>query len=924
VAEAINPPEFSGPGSFEYTDSQLEAIRHVDGNLQIIACAGSGKTQVISERVAEILVQKKNEGIQPANLVAFTFTDRAAAALKDRIAQRIRNRLGQIPGLAELYVGTIHGYCLDLLQRRVPEYFKYQVLTEVQTRLVVDRNSQRSGMGSLGLRRYIDSDRYIDAMNLLREGIIDWNQLSTNKVVAALHTYEGLFAQKRYLDYTAIVSKAVQLVETSAELRSELKGRVRYLVVDEYQDVNPLQERLIRALHDLGANLCVVGDDDQTLYQFRGTDINNILDFRKRYPAVHTVTIAENFRSSRGIVEAARKVIAANVKRLPKQMESAGHQEFVRGDILCQTFPNPEAEATWIASRIRDMLGQPFVDEAHGQARGLAYSDFAVLLRSAKNNAGPILDALKGARIPAVVVGYNNLFERPEIGAAVALFAFVAGAIEDGPLTSAWAQAGIGFTAEDWARAVALMRVRRDWPTNERRALYTLQRTYLDFLEALRLREERIPTEQGEIIFYNLGKFSQVISDYEQVHFHSDPAEKHRSFHQYLVHQAPGYYPEGAQDQALIKPDAVQVMNVHQAKGLEWPVVFIPALLRNRFPAAGIGGPSVWSLVPPTAVLNASDYQGGIEEERRVLYVALTRAQRYLYCSWAPVAGKNNRYARPSAFVGEIARTDLILTRLPERQPDVLLRPTPRRKVVNLALTFSQFKYFQQCPYQFKVRFLYGFNAPLAEALGFGKSQHDALAEIHQRSLAGDIPRDDEVPGIVDRHLNAPFAYPALRETLREAGVRNVGRYLRDNRPNLARLEHAEQVIELDLGDGIIVNGRIDLIRNLDTGETAIVDFKSNERAQDEDVTRMQLHVYTLGYKELTGRAADLVEVHELEKGRVVVREEVNSSLEVETAAEIRRAGAALRQNLLPRLADWTEVCSQCDFHGICRDKVNA
>jgi DNA helicase-2/ATP-dependent DNA helicase PcrA len=190
--------------------------------------------------------------------------------------------------------------------------------------------------------------------------------------------------------------------------------------------------------------------------------------------------------------------------------------------------------------------------------------------------------------------------------------------------------------------------------------------------------------------------------------------------------------------------------------------------------------------------------------------------------------------------------------------------------------------------------------------------------------LAGNIPRDDEVPGIVDRHLNAPFAYPALRETLREAGVRNVGRYLRDNRPNLARLEHAEQVIELDLGDGIIVNGRIDLIRNLDTGETAIVDFKSNERAQDEDVTRMQLHVYTLGYKELTGRAADLVEVHELEKGRVVVREEVNSSLEEETVVEIRRAGAALRQNLLPRLAEWTEVCSQCDFHGICRDKLNA
>jgi DNA helicase II / ATP-dependent DNA helicase PcrA len=924
MAEVLVPTAPEDHGSIPYTATQLDAIQHIDGNLQIIACAGSGKTQVISERVAEILERKKEEGIRPANIVSFTFTERAAAALKDRIAQCIRARLGEIPGLAELYVGTIHGYCLDLLQRHVPEYFKYQVLTEVQTRLVVDRNSNKSGMGGLGLKRYVDSKRYIDAINLLREGVIDWKALQGHKVVDALEMYERLLADKHYLDYTAIMSKAVELIEGDPSLRAELADRVRYLIVDEYQDVNPLQERLIRALHELGARVCVVGDDDQTLYQFRGTDITNILEFRHRYPDVRTVTIAENFRSSVGIVDVGRQVVARNVRRLPKEMESAGSQEFVRGDILCQTFSDPHEEANWIAERIGTMLGLGFADDPKAEPRGLAYSDFAVLFRSVKNNAGPILDALRRAGLPAVIVGYNNLFERFEIKACVALFAFMAGDAGEDQLASAWTAAGVGFSQGDWAAALAIMRTRRQWPSSERRALYTLQRTFLDFLEALKLREERIPSADGEVIFYNLGKFSQVISDYEQIHFHSDPQEKHRSFYQYLLHQAPDYYPEGAQDQALVKPVAVQVMNIHQAKGLEWPVVFIPALLKNRFPAAAIGGPSVWDIVPSPVVLNAADYKGGVEEERRVLYVAITRAQRYLYCSWAPITGKHNRYMKASPFVSELTRTERVLTRLPERKLPPPLPARPRKAIMNLALSFSKFKYFQECPYQFKLRFLYGFNAPLAEALGFGKSQHDALAEIHQRSLAGDIPKNTEVPEIVDRHLHVPFAYPSLRETLREAGIRNIDRYLTENRPNLGRLEHAEQVVELDLGDGIIVNGRIDLIRNLDTGETAIVDFKSNERVQDEDVSRMQLHVYTIGYRELTGRSADLIEVHELDKGRVIVREQVNPQLELETVEDIRRAARALRSNTLPRLTDWGETCSKCDFRGICRDKASA
>jgi len=909
------------PGAaIPYTPAQLEAIGSVDGNLQIVACAGSGKTQVISERVAEILERKRADGITPRNIVAFTFTDRAAAALKDRISTRIRARFGEVTGLADMYVGTIHGYCLQLLQGYVPEYFKYQVLTEVQTRLLVDRNFDKCGMKGLGLKRWVESKLFIDVVNMLREADVDPQALAGHPTVDALAKYEALLSDKRFLDYASIMANAVRMVENDPQIRNELAARVKYLVVDEYQDVNPLQERLIRALHNLGAQVCVCGDDDQTLYQFRGSEIRNILDFSKRYPGVRSVTIDDNFRSSSGVVDLARSVIAANdPDRLLKVMQSAGNQDFARGDILCQQFPDDGAEAQWIAARIKAMVGMPFIDEPGHAPRGLALSDFAILLRSVKGNGGPILAALKAAGLGAVVVGFNNLFERPEIQAAVALFGYFSGAVTETDLASAWKVASVGYSDNDWVAALTLIRKRKTWPQESRRALYTLQRTFLDFLTALSLREERVPSTEGEIIYYNFGKFSQVISDYEQIHFHSEPAAKHDSFYRFLISQAPGYYPEGAQDQALVRPDAVQVMTVHQAKGLEWPVVFVPALLRNRFPAAGVGGKSVWHVLPQAAVRNAAGYRGGLPEERRVLYVALTRSQRFLYCSFGPVPG-NRRFQRASDFVAEITRTQLILTRPPAEHLPPPLRPSPKRSVTNMGITFSQFKYFKECPYQFKLRFLYGFNAPLEEALGYGKSLHDTLAEIHKQALAGTIPTDDDVPDFVRRHLHVPFAYPKLRDALEAAAIRTIGQYLGQNRGHLNKLEHAEQVVELELGDGIIVNGRIDLIRHTDTGEIAVVDFKSNERSQDEDVSRTQLHIYTVGYRALTGRSADLIEVHELERGRVQ-REIVDEAMERTTLAEIGLAAASLRSNHLPRLASWSpKACGRCDFRGICRE----
>jgi len=287
----------------KYTSAQLRAIQTIDNNLQIIACAGSGKTQVISRRIVEIL----RRGVQPGTIVAFTFTERAAAELKDRIQRLCMEEMKKDTGLAEMFVGTIHAYCLNLLQQPpVYKFLKYSLLTEVQQRLQIDRNSVKSGLTSAPLlkggtlKRHLDSYLYQQILGVLGEGTVDMTQVPAG-VKDAVAAYDRLCEAHRHLDYTTIIAAAIAELENNRALRDKVATQLNYLVVDEYQDVNPLQERLIENLHRIGANICVVGDDDQTVYQWRGSEVDNIIHFAERYPEVKRERLNENFRSSGGV-----------------------------------------------------------------------------------------------------------------------------------------------------------------------------------------------------------------------------------------------------------------------------------------------------------------------------------------------------------------------------------------------------------------------------------------------------------------------------------------------------------------------------------------------------------------------------------------------------------------------------------------------
>ena len=908
----------------DLTPSQRRAIEHAGGNLQLIACAGSGKTEVVARRVVYLLTPGATGGLAPRNIIAFTFTDKAAAELKERIITRCREALGVVPGLAEMFVGTIHAFCLELLKMEAPKYLKYEVLNEVQQGLFVDRHSQQSGLTKstdlqgVPLKRYRDTPHYLTALSILREADLNDASLNGCSVLSGLEEYRSLLDDRSYLDYSSILEAAVDVMTNEEPVRKRLAERVRYVIVDEYQDVNPVQEAIIWLLHDLGAKVCVVGDDDQTIYQWRGSDVQNILSFASRYPNVESIALEENFRSSEGVVETARAFIGQNAERLPKEMKPSGAQDYETGDIVALSFNSPDEEACYIAETIRALRGVT-IREDHGE-RGISWSDMAVLFRSVKRNGEPITRALEAAGIPFVVAGMTNLFSAAEAEAARQLFYFMADhlGVDSTVVERAWLDARLGMDPVDLKRAIAnaaKAKALLTEPDQKRWGLYSIQRLFLAFLEDAGVREERVPDGRGEVAFYNLGKFSQLISDFETIHYHSKPAEKYASFADFLQYRAEDAYPEGWQENQYANPDAVRIMTVHQAKGMQWPAVFVPALLKNRFPAKRPGGRTVWHLLPRAGIKGQVRYEGTLEDERRLFYVAMTRSQKFLHVTWAPVPS-NRLFQERSEFWDDLLASKWVKRRRPDYAARKRLPPTPRSGVSNVVFSFSDLKYFFECRYQFKLRILYGFNAPIHEALGYGKSLHDALAEVHARAIRGDVATDSEVPQLVGTHLHVPYAYPALKRTLEAAAEHVLRDYLRDNRALFDKIEFSEKQVEISLGDGVTVNGRIDLVRRIDTGETTIVDLKSNDRAQAEDVTETQLHVYALGYQELTGRRPDYVEVYELEERKRKPRS-VDDDFIADVKQRVRAAAAALRQGALP--ADpWPKKCAACDYRGMC------
>ena len=374
----------------------LAAVRHRGSHVQIIASAGSGKTEVVAQRVADLMAT----GTDPAGIIAFTFTERAADELKARISARVEERLGpdSLDRLGAAFVGTIHAYCLRLLQQRVPRYETYDVLDDKRLTAFLCREAHRMGLKDLTGKLFTSIKVFLSNLEVLENELLPLTSLADPFREMAEGFYSTL-EQYRLLTYGQQIAHAVAALQDPA-IADSVHATLRHLIVDEYQDVNPAQERLIEILAGPQVDLCVVGDDDQAIYQWRGSDVRNIVEFVDRYPRVRTFRITVNRRSRPSIVGASAAFAGTIAGRLEKEMRAIRDPSAT--EIMSWTAPTEAEECARIAQSAQRL-----------HAAGLPYRDIAILVRT--RAAYPeLLHALDEHGVPVQPGGRTGLFERPE------------------------------------------------------------------------------------------------------------------------------------------------------------------------------------------------------------------------------------------------------------------------------------------------------------------------------------------------------------------------------------------------------------------------------------------------------------------------------------------------------------------------------
>lgn len=383
----------------QLTAEQEKAIREIDHNLQIIACAGSGKTEVITRRIANILKSKPD--VKPENIVAFTFTNKAAESMKKRIEDALE---GYASHIDSMYVGTIHSFCKYILDNYTEKFRGYKILDTVKSHLFVERYYKECGMSDLHLDCYPRNIiLFLECIDKMVDAYAD-SDAWTQEQKDVLDKYINCLYSHGYIDFSLMIFETLRQIDTNPAAKDFISN-IKYLIVDEYQDVNDLQETLIRRFAEYGANICVVGDDDQTIYQFRGSNANNIITFSKRYDNVHQIFLDKNFRCAPGIVDVAKCVIKNNTKRLSKEMVSGVKD--AKETIEAQRYPDKKYQFKGISKQI---------EKLHGE--GIPYDEMAVLIRKSKV-ISKICEEMDKAGIPYETESSAGFFESKYFGLLV-------------------------------------------------------------------------------------------------------------------------------------------------------------------------------------------------------------------------------------------------------------------------------------------------------------------------------------------------------------------------------------------------------------------------------------------------------------------------------------------------------------------------
>jgi DNA helicase-2/ATP-dependent DNA helicase PcrA len=954
------------------TMEQRGAVEFGEGPLLIVAGAGTGKTHVLTARIVQLIASGR---AKPHEILALTFTEKAAATMQERVD------LYTPLGLNDAAIRTFHSFGDEVFREFALELGRsgeLRVLSPAEQVIFVREHL----FSDLPLKRYrpagdplrhvralldlfgrardddISPEDYVAFASKMAEEAGDdaaRDEAEAQTELAATYAaYSALKERRGVIDFGDQIALSLRVLRDHPSAAHRLAERYRYVLVDEFQDTNDAQFKLIERLVEPHRNLTVVGDDDQSIFAWRGATLSNFDAFRLAYPDARVVTLTENRRSGQGLLDAAYSLIKNNPDRLEERL---GIDKKLRGreptdavEVDHLQFASGAEEAEAIADRIAEAAIRT----------GRKLGDFAVLVRN-NSDATRVLNSLARRGLPAHFSGGGQLYDREEIRLLVSFLNAVA-APSDSPHVYFLAISSLyAFPPAELAK-LAEAQTRRQRPLRElfeevaregatgfssaavataqklvddlehyaaRATEVTTAELLFDFLERSKLLDRyrdpdsALAEEQGR----NVAKFLRLVQSAGKA-LPSDRA----SFvvpHLQLLRDA-GDDPAAADFEQ--SESAVNVLSIHKAKGLEFGIVYLVVATEERLP----GGLRLPDLRMPEALARTpqSDRDRHVAEERRLAYVAMTRAKDAFFFTSATDYG-GTRGHRPSRFIGEAlgrrpAARSIRLAAYDELQrfaapPATVDSPLPRLGADNvLTLSYTEIDDYRRCP----LRYRYAHVLP-TPAMVYGSALHRAVADFLRRKREGDTPTLAQLEATFrSSWVGGGFISPDHESERFEAGLAALRRFFADETGKPAP-DLVEQRFSFTLGNDRVV-GQWDRVDKTPTG-AVVSDYKSSALDGDEGTPQrraaknMQLPVYALAYEKTFGELPVKTALIFLESGE---RGEVSPTPDAMGAigAVISSTAAKIRARQFPADPERPEArtCNQCPYNAICTESWTA
>lgn len=930
------------------TEDQRLAVLDDHRDILCLTCAGSGKSRTLAFRIAYLVAN----GCPADSIVAFTFTDKAAESIKRRVSEALSKFELPQTLVGAMYIGTIHSYCQYLLGSVDARYRQFEVLDENGLKLYLLSRYRQLALNE------IKAERNSKMFETIREVSNAWSTandeaLSYSDVTGEDETLGNLLERiyaslerDQYIDFSLMIRLAVEELERNSPAINQALNGVRHILVDEYQDVNPMQERLIRQLSERADSLMVVGDDDQSIYAWRGADVNNILSFQERYPQSSVHILSTNFRSTAAIVRASDQFIQQELSTARYTKNPSAHRDGNIQDFRSLWFATRDDEASWVAQRIHELLGTKYIEyNADGtirEERGLTPADFAVLFRSIKRSYNPhnlphrhfeFTNALRAIGVPYTLEAEGGIFERPHAVAIRDTMELLRNpsptretvrTLFDREIVTCFPQADFN----ELSQVISNWNLLIHTPAGGARRKVYPQELLHQILHAFGVENSNF----DDVVLRDLGVFSKIILDVEKVYVSIDSPIRYSEILNFLSNVAETGYDVSTLD-IVARPDAVTISTIHKMKGLEYPVVFIVDVVNRRFPSDR----STYSGWLPAnlmaAPINRGAYCTTRQDEARLFYTAMTRAERFLYITGAAQQPDAQRPKHPSDFKRRIdnlgVSSDFAL-------PDGIEYTAQKRRVDETILptSYSDIKEYLVCPMGYKLKKLFGFNPAVPELFGFGLTTHTIIERLHQQYPTV-APTRQVVIDLVEatfhlKHIfpsNDPIHRPGPYERAYDSASEIAQNYVSSFAPDFERLREDEARFEITIGQAM-VSGAIDLLLKRDEHgnimDSHVIDFKSLDAPDDNspnDWIDLSLQVQLYAY------AADQVLGENTRTGSVHLLKEYGTDARVNIPVENDAVSAAI-SNIgwaVDRILDGDfpmrpcrGKCESCDVNRIC------